>query len=158
MQMFANHPDLALSFLPFNKHLLQTSPLSPRLRELAVLRVNAYRYSEYQWYHHVELAEREGLSMEQMVAVGQGAEAKVWSDLDRAVIRAVDQLMTTSTLDDAAWKALAKELDDRQIMDLIFTVGCYAFLAPVFNVAGIALEEPYKRYEKMPGPAVPARR
>jgi len=37
--LFARHPDLARAFLTFNAHLLGTSTLPPRTRELAILRI-----------------------------------------------------------------------------------------------------------------------
>ncbi|HET9874537.1 MAG TPA: carboxymuconolactone decarboxylase family protein, partial [Mycobacterium sp.] len=61
--------------------------------------------------------------------------------LDRAVLTAVDELDEKSNLTDATWAALGEHLDDRQRMDLVFTVGCYTLLAMAFNVFGVELEE-----------------
>lgn len=143
--MLANHPDLSLAFLPFNKHLLRTSALPVRLIELAVLRSNCHRYSEYQWFHHVELAGKAGMTADEIRRVGH-AEAAVWSGLEKNVLRAVDQLCTVSEIDDALWNRLAAHLDQRQLIDLVFTIGNYAMLAGVFNVAGLVLEPQYDRY------------
>jgi 4-carboxymuconolactone decarboxylase len=143
--MLANHPDLSLAFLPFNKHLLRTSALPSRLVELAVLRSNCHRYSEYQWFHHVELAEKSGITLEEIRMIGH-AEAGGWLALEKNVLRAVDQLCTFSEIDDATWEGLAAHLNPMQLIDLVFTIGNYAMLAGVFNVAGLVLEPPYDRY------------
>jgi alkylhydroperoxidase family enzyme len=143
--MLANHPDLSLAFLPFNKHLLRTSALPTRLIELAVLRSNCHRYSEYQWFHHVELAEKSGITLEEIRMIGH-AEAGVWPELEKHVLRSVDQLCTVAEIDDGTWDGLAAHLNPRQLIDLVFTIGNYAMLAGVFNVAGLVLEPPYDRY------------
>ena len=48
------HPDLTRAFLRFNVHLLFSSTLPPRLRELAILRVAHRHHCDYEWVHHVK--------------------------------------------------------------------------------------------------------
>src|SRR6202012_6202909 len=59
---FANHPALTKAFLKFNVHLLFSSTLPPRIRELAILRVAHRRDCEYEWTQHVALARQAGLN------------------------------------------------------------------------------------------------
>ena len=54
------HPKLTKSFLRFNNHLMFSSTLPDRLRELAVLRVAHRRSCEYEWRHHVAHGRRGG--------------------------------------------------------------------------------------------------
>jgi AhpD family alkylhydroperoxidase len=128
-----NHPDLAKAFLAFNIHLLFRSTLSPRLRELAILRVAALRDCDYEWAHHVLLAAREGLSEPEIEAAGRG-EAD--DDLDAAVLRAVTEMESSFRMSDGTWDALRAHLSERQVMDLIFTVGAYGLLSTAFNTFG----------------------
>jgi hypothetical protein len=65
----------------------------------------------------------------------------VTNDLDRLVIRAVDELNEHSTVSDTTWAKLGRHFDDRQRMDLVFTVGGYCLLAMVANVFGIEDED-----------------
>ena len=39
------------------------------------------------------------------------------------------------------WQALAAELDEQQLMDLVFTVGAYDLLAMAFRSFGVELDE-----------------
>ena len=56
-----HHPELTAAYLPFNAYLLTASTLSPRIREVSLLRV-VYRCNcDYLWSHHLPLAERAGL-------------------------------------------------------------------------------------------------
>jgi 4-carboxymuconolactone decarboxylase len=131
------HPDLARAFLRFNVHLLFRSTLPPRVREQAILRVAHRRGCAYEWSHHVALGKKEGLSDDDIAAIRRGEPA---DDIGRIVVGAVDELEEKSNLSDATWAALAEHFDERQRMDLVFTVGCYGALALAFNTFGVELE------------------
>ncbi|KUI34984.1 carboxymuconolactone decarboxylase [Mycobacterium sp. IS-1590] len=128
------HPKLTRAFLRFNFHLLYGSTLPPRLRELAVLRVAHLTNCEYEWRHHVEMGRAEGLTDEVIAAVQHGQAS---DELDRAVLRAVDELQDNANVSDATWAALSEHLEERQLMDLVFTIGCYGALAMAINTFGV---------------------
>jgi 4-carboxymuconolactone decarboxylase len=140
IKTFAQHPALAVPFLVFNRHLLGTSTVPVRLRQLAILRVAWTRRAPYMWASHMRLSLTLGLSPDDFEAVKIGPEAPGWSEAERAVLRAVEQLRDESDLDDAAWDALARHFDRRQMMDFLFTVGAYLLLALAFNAMRIELE------------------
>ena len=137
LSTLAHHPALAKAFLRFNVHLLMSSTLPTRIRELAILRVAHRRDCAYEWSHHVSMAKAEGITDEQIDAVRRGEAS---DDFDRTVLTAVDELEEKSQLSDQTWAALGERLDDQQRMDFVFTVGCYALLAMAFNTFGIQLE------------------
>lgn len=128
------HPKLTRSFLRFNNHLMFSSPLPDRLRELAVLRVAHRRACEYEWRHHVRMGGEAGLSDDVIEGIQRGEAV---DELDRAVLAAVDELEDKSEIADATWATLSKHLDERQRMDLVFTIGCYGALAMAINTFGV---------------------
>ena len=89
----SRHPKLTQAFLRFNVHLLFSSTLPPRLRELAILRVAHRRDSEYEWTQHVKMGLRRGSPTEAIDGVQRGEAA---DEFDRAVLAAVDELSRTS--------------------------------------------------------------
>lgn len=133
----ARHPDLAEVFLPFSTYVLFKSSLSPRLREMVTLRVARRRDCAYEWAQHLPLARQAGLSDAEIEAAGRGKAA---DPLESLALEAVDELEDDSTLSDTTWDALGAHLDERQRMDLVFTVGTYALLAMVFNAFGVPAE------------------
>ena len=137
---FAQHPDLTQPFLVFNRHLLYATTLPIRLRQLAILRVAWTRGATYMWASHMRLSLQLGLAVEDFEAVKQGAEHARWSELERQVLRAVDQLRDGSDLDDETWDALSAHWDRRQMLDFLFTVGAYILLALVMNATRIQRE------------------
>jgi alkylhydroperoxidase family enzyme len=136
----ARHPQLARAFHTFNGHVLFGSTLSPRQRELLVLRVAAVRGSDYEWAQHAFLARDAGLGDDDIARIAVGPEASGWSSLHRAMVRAVDELVSDALISDSTWSALAGELDEQQLMDLVFTVGAYEVLAMAFRSFGVELD------------------
>jgi 4-carboxymuconolactone decarboxylase len=128
------HPKLTRAFLRFNNHLLYSSTLPPRLRELAVLRVEHVHGSAYEWNHHVRMGREVGLTDDVIDAIQRGEAS---DELDQAILRAVDELQDKSVVSDETWTVLSQHLDERQRMDLVFTIGCYGALAMAINTFGV---------------------
>ena len=133
----AQHPALLRAYLPFNAYLLRESTLTPRVREIALLRVVSLRGCDYLWSHHVPLAHRAGLSDTEIGAIRDGA---LPGDDDQAVLRVVDDLNAHGTISAAGWDELGRHFSTQQRMDLVFTVGGYYLLAMAVNAFGIEVE------------------
>jgi alkylhydroperoxidase family enzyme len=141
----AQHPELAKAFHTFNGYILFASTLSPRQRELLVLRVATVRGSEYEWAQHAILAGDAGLDEVEVARIAEGPDAPGWAGVDGAMIRAVDELVGEGAIGDATWAVLAEGLDDQQLMDLVFTVGAYEVLAMALRSFGVELDGDLKR-------------
>jgi alkylhydroperoxidase family enzyme len=126
---FAHHPDLARAFLTFSGHILMSTSLAERHRELLVMRVATVRRNQYEWAQHVFLARDAGLTDEEIARIAFGANAPFWTDLEAALLRAVDELIADGVITETTWNTLAGELDHQQLLDVIFTVGAYETLA-----------------------------
>jgi alkylhydroperoxidase family enzyme len=137
----ARNPELMQAFNTFNGYILFASSLSPRQRELLVLRVASIRRSEYEWAQHAILAGDAGIDEVEVDRVASGPDAPGWAPEDRALLRAVDELVGDGKVTDDTWTALATELDEHQLMDLVFTVGAYDLLAMAFRTFDIELDE-----------------
>jgi alkylhydroperoxidase family enzyme len=130
------HPSLTRAYLTFNAHLLLHSTLSPRVREIVILRAAVHRRSDYLWDHHVPLADRAGLTPAEINGVRTGFHGDGDGDVgvvDRLVVEVVDEMERDDGLGDDTWAALGEHFDERQRMDLVFTVGAYNLLAVAVN-------------------------
>jgi len=139
--LFAHHPDLTRAYNTFNGHLLFGTTLTPRQRELVVLRVGVVRHAEYEWSQHVIQGRDAGLTDEEIARITAGPDAPGWSALDRALLTAVDELLADARISDATWALLVAELDDQQLMDLVFTVGAYEVMAMVMRSFGVQVDD-----------------
>ncbi len=138
--LLAHHPELTTAYNHFNGHVLFASTITPRQRELLVLRVAVLRDSTYEWAQHAVLAGDADITDAELESVRSGPEAGGWSPLEAALLRAADELVADACLTEATWSVLAAEFDTQQLMDLVFTVGAYDLLAMVFRTFGVELD------------------
>jgi AhpD family alkylhydroperoxidase len=129
----AHHPALARAFFTFNGHILMSTTLTERERELIVMRVAAVRRCGYEWAQHLFMARDVGLSDEEIGRIAYGPDAPFWGELDAALLRAVDELIGDGAIGASTWHVLGGHLDTRQLLDVIFTVGAYDTLARMFS-------------------------
>jgi alkylhydroperoxidase family enzyme len=134
------HPALAKAFLTFNNHISVASSLSKRIRELLILRIGWLRQSEYEFIQHLILGARAGLSEAELERVQLGPDAPGWDAVDADLVRAVDELHTDACIAETTYARLAAHFDARQLLDLVFTVGCYDVLSMAFKSFAVALE------------------
>ncbi len=146
MGVLAHHPELTNAYNQLIRHALYFTTLTPRQRELLVLRVAHLREATYEWAQHVYQGGVAGLSAEEMARVRDGSGAPEWSPLERALLAAADELVADARIGDSTYAALAAELDTQQIMDVVFTVGAYEVFAMAMRTFDVELDEDLKPY------------
>ncbi|MCK9929650.1 carboxymuconolactone decarboxylase family protein [Frankia sp. Mgl5] len=138
---FAHHPHLARAFFTFNGQVLLATTLTPRQREVLILRVAARRGCDYLWAEHLHIAEDAGLTAEETESIASGSATPSFHPLDSALLSAVDEIVTDGLLTDDTWSALAAGLDTQQILDVIFTVGAYETVSSMLRTFGIGPDD-----------------
>ena len=135
------HPGLFRRFGPFGGKLLR-GRLTGRDRELLILRTAYNCRSAYEWAQHVLIAREAGLTDDEIVAVAAGPGAPVWSDHDRALLRAADELHADHRIGDETWAALRSDFDgdERLLIEVPMLVGNYTMLAFTLNTLGVPVE------------------
>jgi len=146
MGVLAYHPQLTEAFNHLITHALYFSALTPRHRELLVLRVAHRRDAVYEWAQHVYQAGIVGISDEEVARIRVGPNAKGWAPLERALLAAADELVSDARIADETYNALARELDTQQIMDVVFTVGTYDVFAMALRTFDVELDEDLRKY------------
>jgi alkylhydroperoxidase family enzyme len=146
----AHHPKLMKRWLVFGNHVLAKSSLSPRERELAILRVGWRWRSEYEFGQHVLIARGVGIPDADIERVAQGPDAPGWDPFEATLLRAVDELCDDAFVSDATWKALAARYDARQLIDLVFTVGQYTLVSMALNTLGVQRDPGVPGFPKPP--------
>lgn len=139
--LLGNHPRLSSAWLGFNATLLEDTEIGARERELLILRVAWRTGCDYAWAEHHSLALRAGLRDDEVQAIRGDAEASTWTPRDKALLRAVDEMVDTHRISDATWKLLTPSHDQRQLLEILFVIGAYICLTLVMNSAGLRPEE-----------------
>jgi alkylhydroperoxidase family enzyme len=136
----AVHPKLLKRWLVFGSHVLAKSTLPARERELAILRVGWLCRAEYEWGQHAAIGRGAGLTDAEITRITAGPDASGWSDRDRTLLRATDELVRDHFVSDATWRALAADWSTEQLVDLVFAVGQYTLVSMALNSFGVQLD------------------
>ena len=141
----ANAPVLLDAFLSYANAMRDSSLLSPKLRELAILSVGHATGSEYEIAHHQSHGRKAGLTDEQLAAVADGTSTELFTDAERAVIALACESTLNVDVSDASWAAAAKHLDDQQMVELTLTIAWYNSGVRIMGLLDIELEESYRK-------------
>lgn len=143
----ANHPVLSKNWNNFAMHIMGTNSLSPRLREIAIIRIGYLCESDYELSQHAWIGEMSGLTKEEVQRVTDGSSAEGWTDLEALIINAVDELKESNIVSDETWSALKTNgLTQHQMMDLVFTAGQYNLVSWALNSFGVQLDDGLPSY------------
>ncbi len=138
MAVLARQPDLLAPFLGWAAALALNGVLSKRHHELLALRASRNCRSAFEWVEHVEYARAAGISDAEIAAVAHAViDTKRWPPVERALLRAADELHAQCDITDDTWNVLAETLEPPALVELLFVVGQYTMLSMVANSAGI---------------------
>ena len=137
----ARSPKAYKRFMGWGGYILSdANDLSPRDREIVILRTGFNWKSGYEWAQHVRIGLQCGLTDEEIARIKQGPDAPGWSENDRALLQATDDLTSDAFITDATWAALSG-FTDKQRMDLVMTVGQYTQVSMMLNSFGVPLDD-----------------
>lgn len=141
----ARNPDLFRKWLGFSGKLL-AGALTPRARELVILRVAWLCKSDYEWAHHARIGHRCGLTGADLHQIMFGPDDELWSTHEGALLRSVDEVHFASAISDDTWDILAKAFDEAQLIELLMLIGHYQTVAFTANSLRVELEEDVAEY------------
>ncbi len=137
----AHHPDLARQALRLGRVFLFEGTLDPRQREIAILRTAWCTGAEYEWGQHTLLGREVGLDEHHITELRTPALVGDWTDHERAVVDAVDELCAHDRIGQDTWIALAETWAESELVELTLLVGYYRMLAGFMNSVEIDLDE-----------------
>jgi alkylhydroperoxidase family enzyme len=146
MGVLAYHPELTAAYNSLISHALYFTTITPRQRELLILRVAHLRGSRYEWAQHVYQAGVVGLTPDEVERVRVGAQAEGWDELDSALLGAADELVADARIADPTYAVLSRQLETRQLMDVVFTVGAYEVFAMAMRTFDVPLDDDLRRF------------
>jgi len=141
LQTFAHNPALADAFSQFNIHILLNNTLPVKQRQIAIMRTAWITKAVYMWSSHLNTSMRCGLSDAMFEPIKNGPDDPWFSPFERQVMLATEEVVRNHTLSEATWNALMQEWTEQQILDFLFTVGCYVTTAAVMRSAGVERQD-----------------
>ncbi|MGE3178442.1 MAG: carboxymuconolactone decarboxylase family protein [Vicinamibacterales bacterium] len=139
---FGRYAALNAKWSPRQTFILRISKLSPKYRELLILRMGWNCRSEYEWAKHVGSVGRAREHGLEPARIAEGASAAGWDALERTLIRAADELYRDGFVSDAAWQAMTAGLDTGLAMSAVFSAADYRAISMSLNTYGVQLDAP----------------
>jgi alkylhydroperoxidase family enzyme len=145
LTVMARHPTYLPPFIEWATAIAWHGLLTRREHEILALRVAVNCRSEFEWGHHVVYARAAAMTDDDIDRVLAGPDAGGWSESERALLRAADELTSSSfDIGDETWAALRAHYDDARLTEIPFVVGQYTMLSMLANSLGVVLEPDYE--------------
>lgn len=135
-------PALLDGFLTY-ANALRSSPLEPRLRELAILTVGHLTDSRYEVAHHQSHGLKAGLTQAQLDAVPGFETSPLYTPLEKAVMAYARESTLKVGVSDSTWRAVAAFLGEPELIALVLVVAWYNSGVRIMAGLDIELEEGY---------------
>ncbi len=129
----ARRRGLFRGWLMFAGRLMPGGTLPRQDTELVILRVAHNCQCEYEWRHHERLAHAAGLSRADVERARGERTATEWSERQRALLWAADDLHERRELADDVWTELNRHFSEPELIELCLLVGHYEMLAMTIN-------------------------
>lgn len=140
----ANSPtNILLNVIRLGNSIIGQTELSPKLRELAILRVARLSGSQYEWKQHVALALEVGARQEQIDAISDWKNSSKFNEEERAILQYTDEVARKVSVTDQTFNVLKRFLSDQTIVELTVTIGYYGMLARVLVPLQVEVDESY---------------
>lgn len=146
---FANSPEALEQFHPFGEWIRWECELDGRQRELLILQVGYLTSSEYEWSHHVEIAQKFGVTeadIDGIIALARGGDAPSLSEQDRLLLTAAAELTTDRVLKDSTAEALIAQFGNARYTDIVVVAAFYSMVVRVLGGLRVDVEPSYQHY------------
>jgi uncharacterized peroxidase-related enzyme len=133
-KLWAHSPMTLETFMPFYKTLMTKGTLDGRLRELAYVKTSNLNGCPYCAGSHRASGLKLGVTEQQLSELEAYETSKLFSNLEKAVLRYTEELTRNVQTSDETMTELKKHLTNAQIVELNLTIGI-ANLTNRFNVS-----------------------
>jgi len=140
MKALAHSPKICRDFNRMGITLLLKGDLSPRLRELAILRVGDLAQANYEWTKHVPIALQAGANRGQIDDLPDWQDSARFDAQEQAVLQYTDEVVRNIKASDKTFKKIAEFLSEKEIVELTVTIGYYGMVCRVLETLQIELE------------------
>src|SRR5258708_379262 len=102
-RVLMQHPKLVRAWGKFANYILSDNQtLSPREREILILRIGWLNQAPYEFEQHLRIGKSAGLTDDEIDRIRNGPKAG-WNRADAALVQAADDLFENSLVSDETW-------------------------------------------------------
>lgn len=130
------------AWLAYSGMMMPFGVLDRRTTELVILRIAHLRGSTYERAHHERIGASVGLDDDDITRTLSDPATAGWPTRLKVLLSAVDELVQTKDISDAAWSELASHLNESELVALVQLVAQYDGLATSLHALRIQPDEP----------------
>jgi len=128
-RLMLHSPALANAWFDLNQAVRYGTQIDGQSRELAVIRVAVLNDVEYvERAHGPAYALKEGLTPEQVAALGNWQSSTLFSEQQRALLAYTDAMTREIDVPETVFAEVRKHFSERQVVELTMLVGAYNML------------------------------
>ena len=133
-------PHIGLNFQRLGNSILTGEELSPKLRELAILRVGNLAQSEDEFTQHTAIAQRCGVTRAQIDDIPRWTTSQRFDSQERAVLAYTDEVARDVSVSDGTFARLRSVFSEHEIVELTAAIGYYGMVCRILVALQIELE------------------
>jgi alkylhydroperoxidase family enzyme len=142
-RMLAHAETDALPVMRLGNAILHRQTLSDRCRELLILQVAQREGGAYEWRQHVPIAEGVGISTAQIAAIEAGQyTSNAFGGAEQALLAFGQRVIDDVRVDETAFRRAQEHFGDREIVEIVVTIGLYMMMARLTEVTQTDLDPP----------------
>jgi alkylhydroperoxidase family enzyme len=139
-KVLGHSPYIGLNWHRLGNSILTGEELSPRLREIAILRVGSLTQSEYEFTQHTRVGLSAGLTQEEIEAIHDWRSSSLFNEQERAVLAYVDEVERDINVSDDTFVALKGFFSEHAIIELTVVIGYYGMVCRFLIALDVELE------------------
>jgi alkylhydroperoxidase family enzyme len=140
-KLLLHSPTVCMTWFEHIGAIRWKTKLTPRLRELAIVRIAQVAKYGYALQQHVpRIAVPDGVSVEECDALKDWRGSKFFNEAERAALAYVDAMIAAPEVPDEVFNAVRKHYNEREIVELTVLVGTYLMHNRVFTALRVDLE------------------
>ncbi len=143
-RMLLHSPEYAKAWNTMFATVRSGLSVPPRLRELAIMAIGALNGSDYEWAQHEREFLKTGGTRAQLAALKGGAterdDPKLFDEAERATLALTTEMTRDIKVKPATMKRIRALLPDRQVVELVGTIGAYNLVSRFVVATGVEVE------------------
>jgi 4-carboxymuconolactone decarboxylase len=136
-RLLGNAPDMLAAWVGLAWPLRAKATTSRALRELIIMRIAVLTRASYEWNAHWPAALKAGVTIEQLNAVGVGADSDEFDAAERATLRCTEEIILDGGASAGSMADLRAHFSDGECVELVLTATFYACVSRTLASLGL---------------------
>jgi alkylhydroperoxidase family enzyme len=133
-------PPMFRAWIDFAWPLRLNATTSRTLRELMILRGAQVSGTDYEWAHHVSLAQEIGVTSEQIEALSRWQNSPVFTEQEKLALRLAEEVTNGPGASAECMEALKGKFSEAEIVELVLTACFYVCVGRFLKSMDVDLE------------------